>query len=326
MRRQLASIIKRASGWQVQIRKQGYQPISKRFEKKADADVWARITESEMDRGVFIDRSEAERTTLAYILLRYLAEVSVRKLGFIQERSRINGLLSRPISSRLLATLKSSDFAAYRESRLTMVCGTTVNKELNLLGQVIDTARRDWSINMDNPVRLIKRPKNNRPRDRRLDDGELELILGASGSPTLPSIVLFALETAMRRGEIAKSKWSHLKQSQRVLLIPETKTGVPRSIPLSNKAMLILQSIPRVSNDNIFNLRSDSISQAFERACSRAGVLDLHFHDLRHEATTRLFEKGLNPMQVSVITGHKTFEMLKRYTHLKAQDLVSLLD
>jgi integrase len=321
----MASIIKRASGWQVQIRKHGYQSISKRFDRKAEAEIWARITESEMDRGVYIDRSEAEKTTLGEILTRYLAEVSVHKLGFKPEQSRIKGLLNHPIATRFLATLKSSDFAAYRETRLTSVCGTTVNKELNLLGKVIDTARRDWSINMDNPVRLIRRPKNNRPRDRRLNEGELERILGATESPTLSSIVLFALETAMRRGEIAKAKWNHLHLAQRILLIPETKTGVPRSIPLSSKAMQIIQSLQAVNN-NIFNLHADSISQAFERACTRVGIADLHFHDLRHEATTRLFEKGLNPMQVSVITGHKTFEMLKRYTHLKAQDLVKLLD
>lgn len=322
----MASIIKRASGWQVQIRKQGFQPISKRFDKKSDADIWARITESEMDRGVFIDRSEAENTTLANILIKYLGEVSIHKLGFKPEQSRIKGLLNHPISTRFLATLQSSDFAAYRESRLMLVCGTTVNKELNLLGKVIDTARRDWSITMDNPVRLIRRPKNNRPRDRRLDDGELTTLLKSSESQTLSSIVLFALETAMRRGEIAKAKWSHLHLSQRVLLVPETKTGVPRTIPLSNSAMVIIQSLPKINELTIFRLRPDSISQAFERACQRGKIEDLRFHDLRHEATSRLFEKGLNPMQVSAITGHKTFEMLKRYTHLKAQDLVKLLD
>jgi integrase len=322
----MASIVKRANGWQVQIRKQGYQPISKRFDKKADADIWARVTESEMDRGVFVDHTEAERTTLAEILQRYLTEVSIQKLGFKQEASRIKGVLSRPIASRFLASLKSSDFATYRETRLAVVCGTTVNKELNLLGKVIDTARRDWSINMENHVRSIRRPKNNRPRDRRLNEGELELIIHGTESPTLSSVVLFALETAMRRGELAKAKWTHLQLSQRVLLVPETKTGIPRTIPLSNKAVAALQALPRVNDVFIFGLRSESISQAFERACTRADIKDLHFHDLRHEATSRLFEKGLNPMQVSAITGHKTFEMLKRYTHLKAQDLVKLLD
>ena len=322
----MASIAKRASGWQVQIRKQGYQTISKSFTKKSDADVWARITESEMDRGVFIDRSEAERTTLAYILQKYLAEVSIRKLGISQERSRINGLLSHPISNRLLATLKSSDFAEYRESRLAVVCGSTVNKELNILGLVIDTARRDWSINMDNPVRLIKRPKNNRPRDRRLDDGELELILNSTKSEPLTHIILFAIETAMRRGEIYKAQWNHLDLSKRILKIPQTKTGVPRTIPLSSKAIEILRSLPNGNNESIFGLQSDSITQAFERACLRANITDLNFHDLRHEAVSRLFERGFSLPEVAAISGHKTWAMLKRYTHLKAEDLVKKLD
>ena len=322
----MASIIKRESGWQVQIRKQGYQPISKRFDKKSDANSWARLAESEMDRGIFIDRSEAEKTTLAQILERYLSEVSIHKQGFIQEESRIKCLLKHPLSNRYLATLQSSDFAEYRDKRLALVCGTTVNKELTLLGKVIDTARRDWSISMENPVRPIRRPKNNHSRDRRLKDDELQLILMSSESHVLSSIVLFALETAMRRGEIAKAKWSHLQLSQRLLIVPETKTGVPRTIPLSNSAMVIIQSLAKIDNQTIFKLRPDSITQAFERACNRAKILDLRFHDLRHEATSRLFEKGLNPMQVSAITGHQTFEMLKRYTHLKAQDLVGLLD
>lgn len=322
----MASISRRSKGWQVQIRKQGYKNISKRFEKKADADAWARMTESEMDRGIFIDRTEAERTTLAEILNRYLKEVSIHKLGYKQEKSRIKCFLDHPLASRYLATLKSLDFTNYRESRLLLVSGTTVNKELNLFGKIIDTARKDWSINMDNPVRLIRRPKNNRPRDRRLNTNELHLILNTTKSEILTKIILFALETALRRGEIANAKWSDLDLAECVLKVPETKTGEPRIIPLSKKAIEILESIKEVESDNIFSLRAESISQAFERACTRAGIVDLNFHDLRHEATSRLFEKGLNPMQVSTITGHKTFEMLKRYTHLKAKDLVKLLD
>lgn len=322
----MASISRRSKGWQVQIRKQGYQNISKRFEKKADADAWARITESEMDRGVFVDRTESEKTTLGDILNRYLIEVSVHKLGYKQEKSRIKGFLAHPLSSRYLATLKSVDFANYRESRLLLVSGTTVNKELNLLGKIIDTARKDWSINMDNPVRLIRRPKNNRPRDRRLTADEVRLILETTQSETLYRIVLFALETALRRGEIANAKWSDLDLTECVLRVPETKTGEPRTIPLSRKAIEVLESIKSTKSEYIFDMQADSITQAFDRACERANIENLNFHDLRHEATSRFFEKGLNPMQVSTITGHKTFEMLKRYTHLKARDLVQLLD
>ena len=294
----MASITKRENGWQVQIRKQGYKSISKRFEKKCDADVWARITESEMDRGVYVDRSVADKTTLATILQRYLSEVTIHKLGFKQEQSRIKNLLKNPLAQRYLGTLKSSDFSSYRDYRKTLVSGTTINKELNLLSKVIDTARRDWSINMDNPVKLIRRPKNNRPRDRRLNEGELSLILTCTESSMLPSIVQFALETAMRRGELAKAKRIHLKLSHKILLVPETKTGVPRNIPLSNKAIHIIESLPIHDNDTLFNLRSDSITQAFERACERAGIVDLNFHDLRHEATSRLFENRIQMKDV----------------------------
>jgi integrase len=321
----MASIAKRANSWQVQIRKQGYQTISKSFSKKADADIWARITESEMDRGVFIDRSEAERTTLSEILTRYLREVSIHKLGFKPEQSRINGLLNHPFSSRFLATLKSSDFATYREDRLRLVTGTTVNKELNLIAKIIDTARRDWSINMDNPVRVIRRPKNNQPRDRRLKEGELELILDTTKSEQLSHIILFAIETAMRRGEICKAQWSHLDLSKRILKIPQTKTGVPRTIPLSSKAIEVLLALPNESNSYIFNIQPDSITQAFERACLRANIIDLNYHDLRHESVSRLFELGLSLPEVAAISGHKTWAMLKRYTHLKAEDLAKKL-
>lgn len=320
----MASISKRAKGWQAQIRKKGYQPISKRFDKKSDAEVWARITESEMDRGIFVDRTEAEKTTLAEILKRYSMEVSVSKLGYVQEKSRIKTLLNHSISSRYLSTLKSSDFANYRDNRLIEVCGTTVNKELNLLAKIIDTARRDWSINMDNPVRIIQRPKNNRARDRRPKEEELKLILNTTKSEQLSHIILFAIETAMRRGEICKARWSHLDLSKRILKIPQTKTGVPRIIPLSSKAIEILQTLPN-NNESIFGLQSESISQAFERACRRANIIDLNFHDLRHEAVSRLFEKGFSLPEVAAISGHKTWAMLKRYTHLKAEDLAKKL-
>lgn len=320
----MASISKRAKGWQAQIRKKGYQPISKRFDKKSDAEVWARITESEMDRGIFVDRTEAEKTTLAEILKRYSIEVSVSKLGYVQEKSRIKTLLNHSISSRYLSTLKSSDFANYRDNRLIVVSGTTVNKELNLLAKIIDTARSDWSINMDNPVRIIQRPKNNRARDRRLKEEELKLILNTTKSEQLKHIILFAIETAMRRGEICKARWSHLDLSKRILQIPQTKTGVPRTIPLSAKAIEILQTLPNI-NESIFGLQSESISQAFERACRRANIIDLNFHDLRHEAVSRLFEKGFSLPEVAAISGHKTWAMLKRYTHLKAEDLANKL-
>ena len=130
----------------------------------------------------------------------------------------------------------------------------------------------------------------------------------------------------MRRGEIAAMRWEHLDRQARVLLIPETKTGTPRRVPLSMAALAVLDALPRRLDGQVWAMRPDSISQAFERVCKAAGIEGLTFHDLRHEATSRLFEKGLNPMEVAAITGHKTLQMLKRYTHLRAEELVRKLD
>ncbi len=129
----------------------------------------------------------------------------------------------------------------------------------------------------------------------------------------------------MRRGEIAAMRWEHVNRETRVLLIPETKNGTSRRIPLSRAALAALDTLSRRPDGLVWSMRPDSISQAFERVCKAAGIKGLTFHDLRHEATSRLFEKGLNPMQVAAITGHKTLQMLKRYTHLRAEDLVGML-
>ena len=135
------------------------------------------------------------------------------------------------------------------------------------------------------------------------------------------------METVMRRGELVKNKSRYINWKNRTLHIPETKTGVPRDVPLSERALAVLRDVCASSNQlgKLFEIQPDSVSQAFERACKRAGIEGLRFHDLRHEATSRFFEMGLNTMEVATITGHKTLEMLNRYTHLRAESLVDRL-
>jgi integrase len=224
-----------------------------------------------------------------------------------------------------LANLRSCDFAAYRDDRLQQVSGTTVIKELNLLAHVIDTARRDWSIHTDNPVRLIKRPKANRARDRRLSPGEEEKLIASTASHELRNMIRIAIETGMRRGEILGMRWHHIDFDKSVLYIPDTKIDVPRLIPLSSRAINVLRGLQRRADGRVFGIRPQSVTQAFERARIRVGIANLTFHDLRHEAASRLFERGLDSMEVSAVTGHKTLQMLKRYTHLKAENLVPKL-
>ncbi|MHB8254917.1 MAG: site-specific integrase [Acidiferrobacter sp.] len=138
-------------------------------------------------------------------------------------------------------------------------------------------------------------------------------------------LITWAIETAMRRGEIAAMRWEHLDRKARVLLVPETKNGTPpRRAPLSAVALAVLDALPSQVEGEVWGMRSDSISQAFKRVC-KAGIEGLTFHDLRHEARSRFFEQGFNPMEVASITGPKTLQMLKRYTHLRAEDLAKRL-
>jgi integrase len=154
-----------------------------------------------------------------------------------------------------------------------------------------------------------------------LEVGELDLLIDALQLTWgIQSIVLLALETGMRRSEILSLKWINIFIEDRYLLLPDTKNGDSRAVPLSSKAVNILNSLEK-SSDSLFFIKPDTVTRAFKRACIRVGLEDLRFHDIRHEATSRFFELGLNTMEVSAITGHKTLTMLKRYTHLKARDL-----
>jgi integrase len=159
-------------------------------------------------------------------------------------------------------------------------------------------------------------------------------LLGANDQ--LQRIIIVALETGMRRGEILNIKKSDINYSKSVLLIPLTKTDTPRTIPLSSRAITALRAQLRASQRHsggvislheppLFSYTPRGLSGAFLKLCRKTGIDDLHFHDLRHEATSRFFEKGLNPVEVATITGHKDTRMLMRYTHLRAEDLARKL-
>ena len=282
-----------------------------------------------MDRGVFVSRTEADNTTLAEALVRYGREVSVSKRGSAQEASVISAMSAGFLGQRPLGSLQGKDLAGYRDSLLADgYSPVTVKRRLALLSHLYKVATREWGMGgLVNPVPHVSLPRVNNTRTRRLvDDEEARLMTAAqSYGGEIGPIITWAIETAMRRGEIAAMRWEHLDRKAKVLLIPETKNGTPRRVPLSVAALGVLDALPRRIDGRVWGMRPDSISQAFERVCKAAEVEGLTFHDLRHEATSRLFEKGLNPMQVAAITGHKTLQMLKRYTHLRAEDLVGML-
>ncbi len=323
----MASIIKRGPyQWQVKVRRRGWPKQAKTFETHEEAARWARKIESEMDDGIFVSRKEAEKTTLDEVLGRYLREKTPHKKGAVQESSRIAHFKRSDLASRFLSTIRSTDIATYRDQRLKAgLSPYTVNNELILLSALFNVAHCEWGMeSLDNPVAKVSRPKLPSGRDRRLEPGEEEKLLGALGR-TLNPLFQLALETAMRQGELLSLQWKHIDLARQFVHLPETKNSEARNVPLSTTAVSVLKNLPHRLDGKVFGVGGSHVSRTFRETCEALKIEDLRWHDLRHEACSRLFEKDLNPMEVASISGHKTLQMLKRYTHLKAEDLAKKL-
>jgi integrase len=330
----MATFTQRASGsWQALIRAKGYEQQSKVFNTKAEAQDWAKVIESEMTRGIFVSRAEAENTTLREALERYLLEVSIKKKGYAQERVKINQLLKMPLSSRTLASLQPKDFSKFRDEFAKTHSASTVVKYLAIYSHLFNIAQKEWSINIDNPITKISKPAVSNSRDRRLEGNEEVLImaqLAKSRNIWLLPLCQFAIETAMRKSEIISMRWS--KTTSDTTLISKTKNGDKRLVPLSLRAREILQNLPHSINDKVFNTTASAVVQAWEYARNKVAeatgndtIRSLRFHDLRHEATSRLAEKLPNLIELASVTGHKDLQMLKRYYHPRAADLAKKL-
>lgn len=317
----MATFIKEPSGrWRVRVRIKGSAPISQTFRTRAIAEAWAREKEDEIEGGDLVD-NDADKLTVSDLLDKYQREVTEHKKGKAQENSKL-AILDADLGQLTLRQLTAEAVAKFVHGRmhpgegLRPIKSDTVRRELATLSAVLETARVLWGYRMpDNPAkttaavlsksRTLKRKVR---RDRRLRPGEYRRLLTAI-SPPLRPLIRLAIETAMRRGELAKLKPAHLRHDG--LLIEDDKTGKTTIIPISSKARRIIERLPAEG----FGIRPDSITQAFDRACARADIEDLRFHDLRHEGTSRLFEKGLGIEEVASITRHADWRSLKGYTH-----------
>lgn len=342
----MASIIKTPSGtWKAIIRKRGFPTTIKTFRIKRDADDWARSTEDEMVRGLYIRRQSADSMTLAQALERYAAEVTPTKKHYTQlgERSHI-AALKKFFGAYSMSAVTPDLVAKFRDQRLADgKAANTVRLDLALLGHLYAVAMREWGVGLVyNPVRLIRKPTPGAARDRRLDAGEEARLFAAVAShsnPMLKWIVELAIETGMRRSEITSLKLEHVDMARRIVRLLDTKNGEPRTVPLSRRATEVMReaiSNPVRPDDTrlIFfgepgrdgQRRPWQYDRVWRQILAKEGFRDLHFHDLRHEAVSRLVEQGFSDQEVSAISGHKSMQMLKRYTHLRAEDLVAKLD
>ena len=321
----MATIRKRSGKYHAQIRKTGYQTLTKTFSSLTTAKRWASVTEADMERHLHV--AIPDNTLLGELLEQYEEEVSPLHKSHQVEKYRLK-TLKRHLGDQRVSMLSPALVCKYRDTRLKVVSPASLKRELVILSSVLNTAIKEWGINLQqNPVSMVSLPKVGRGRDRRLELGEEEKLLSASGE--LKRIIIVALETGMRRGEILNIKKRHIDFNRQTLLIPFTKTDTPRTIPLSSRAIEAVreqlrgsQNVIPIEETTLFSYTARGLTGAFLRLCRKHGLENLHFHDLRHAATSRFFEKGLNPVEVATITGHKDTRMLMRYTHLRAEELV----
>ena len=324
----MATFRKRKNRWDVQIRKPGYPIICKTFSHKTDAQRWAVETERQIEVGEYVPADLAHLDTLGALLAQYANVISIKKRGHEAEISRLTKMRRHKVAAVPLGKLTAFHIAQYRDDRLQHVSTTTVKKELQLISHALDIGRREWGLSVKNVAADVSKPVEPKGRDRRLELGEEQSLLNAvsqSQNIWLAPLVEIAIETAMRRGELLSIEWSDVDLDRRTIHLENTKNGSPRTVPLSGRALEILNTMPRDISGRVFPTNAMALRGLWRRACKRANIDNLHFHDLRHEATSRFFEKGLNVMEVAAITGHKDLRMLQRYTHLRAEDLAKKL-
>ncbi len=335
----MASITERDGRWRVRITRKGHAPIAKTFDLKRDAEAFAATIEADIARGTYRPRDCTD--TFRELVERYRAEVTPGKRGAIKEAYRLAALLradsvATPLLARLAVEVTPADVARWRDARSKQVAAGTLAREWVVLGHVLTHAALEWSVTLPsgNPFKQARKPQVINSRERRVTDAELDAICTSTESPHLAALVRLAVETGARRGELLALRWDSIDLAKRTARLANgtTKNGFGRTLPLSSRAVEILLRLPRNLNGKVFDLRADSVTQAFNRAIERArkgkdtGFLKgLHFHDLRHEALSRLAEQGWTATEIAAVSGHRTLNLVSRYVHHRPEALAAKL-
>ena len=322
----MATIRKHRGKWQAIVRRKGRGSASKTFHIRRDAERWARDQDRKLDNGTF-GKLEPKEVTLAELLIRYRDTITATKKGAPQETRRIQRLLKDPLSSLVADQITSNRLASFRDERLRDGIRAAAI-DLILIGHCLKIAMNEWGLSLAmNPADKVKRPAPPKARQRRLVAGEyitLERAAIQTKNPYLWPLVILAIETAMRRSELLGLTWENIELISRIAFLPDTKNGSSRTVPLSSKAIAVISNLDK-TQAHLFPVSDNAIRLSWDKLKKRAKLDDFRFHDLRHEAISRFFEKGLSIAEVALISGHKDPRMLMRYTHLKAEDIAQKL-
>jgi len=326
----MATLRKKGNGWEAAIARQGIRK-SKTFTTKTAAAHWAAETEKDIISG---KQETIKNKTFGDLIKKYANEVSPTKRGGDWEVKRLNALSRDKISRVMLFDLNQSCFASWRDRRLLSVSTSTVRREMNLLNHALNISLKEWGWLTENPLKGVNRPPESPSRDRLITDDELTRLLFALGydyeaelnttSSRVGAALLFAIETAMRASEITGLSWDRLNLEKSTAILIETKNGSKREVPLSTEAIRILRQL-KTDDGSVFQLKSSQIDSLFRKAKKMAMIEELHFHDSRHLAITRLASK-LDVLELARAVGHRDIRMLQIYYNKSAEELAKKLD
>ena len=337
----MASIQKRGSSYRARITREGNSTLSATFPTKAEALAWASEVQAKIRLGIYQDESElkpARKTDFEEVANHYIRTHSIYKKSSYSEIGIIRILIKR-WAALDVAELNKSHVLALRDELLSLGrAGSTVNHYFNAISKIYQMLIEEWGLPVTNPIKGLKRVPNNKGRCIRVNrDIELQLLAGCEtiDTPLLAFIIKFAIQTGMRRGEIMGLDWADVDIANRKAYLYKTKNGESRQVPLTLRAIEVLRALPK-TEERVFPMTFDCLRSQFKRLRSylKQGwdgyganpFKDLRFHDFRHEALSRLSDAGLNVIELSHISGHKTLAMLKRYTHPSHEAIFSKID
>ena len=325
----MATFQKRNTNWRAVIRLKGVS-TSATFSTKAEAQAWATREEAAILAG---KRGDVPNKTFGNLLEKYRDEVSITKKGERWETMRLNLTCRDPIAQVNLREFDARSIAAWRDRRLTQVSPASVRREWNLLSSACSIAVKEWKWLTENPMSEVKRPPPTEARDRIATQDEIERILFAmrydrDSTPTtvtsrVGATCLFAVETAMRAGEIAELTWDRVFIDLKYCKTFGKTAAAKRDVPLSVEAIRIINQMPKDAS-TVFNVTTAQIDALFRKAKGKALIDELHFHDLRHTAITRLARK-LDVLALARMVGHRDLRMLQIYYNESATSMASRL-
>jgi len=320
----MGSIRKRGQKWHAQIRIKGWQPLSQTFATKQLAKAWVKQTEDNV-RKAALTTFQPLAMSLKEACARYAATISTQHKGFQSEQYRLKHFGTSCLGSTNLHDLNHGQLQAYFDQRSQYVSRSTLRREMLLLKRVLTTAMTEWHANLTiHPMQQIRIPTENPHRVRRVTDDEWKRILETARTqrnPLIADVIEFARETGMRRSEILALESQQIDVEQQIAFLPDTKNGTHRSVALSQRATDIV--IKHSIDDVLFPISATALQQAWQRIVGKAGITNLRFHDLRHEAISRFFEMGMTIAEVQSLSGHKDVRQLFNYTHMQASNIAS---